>query len=93
MFCIVSLVFEGIGEMFTFSVAFAVAFLRTWVGTCMHEALFQWLMLGVLLVLIQLTNPCMCCIYGARLLRGGLGIMQTVRVIESGFECGYMCFA
>ena len=93
MFCIVPFVFEDIGEMFAISVAFVVAYLRTWVGTCMHEALFQCLMLGVLFVLIRLTNQCICCNYDARLLRCGLGSMQDVRVTESGFGCGYIYFA
>ena len=90
IFRIVSFAVKDIDELFTFSIALVVACLRTWVGSCMHEALFECLMLAAMLVLFVLTNPCMCCINDARLLHNGLGFMQLVRVIESGFGCDYI---
>ena len=60
---------------------------------CMPRGVVSMFDAWCLLVLIRLTNPCMCCVCGSCLLRGGLCFMQDVRVIESGFGCDYICFA
>ena len=92
MFCIVSSVFVDIGERFMNSVVFMISCLRIWVGTCMHEALFECL-------LVRVIDNCVGCGYICfvlfrlywRILASGLGIQLYLCQLVCMFGWEHAC--